>query len=104
MSALTLARAMLALYPPAWRARYGDEVSALLEDSGAGPRTIASLAWHAAPAWIWPPGHLHDQPARIRASLTTVLAAWTALAGLAMVPAARPSPWPPVPRDTRRSP
>ena len=71
MSALTLARAMLALYPPAWRARYGDEVSALLEDSGAGPRTIASLAWHAAPAWIWPPGHLHDQPARIRASLTT---------------------------------
>jgi hypothetical protein len=88
MSALTLARAMLALYPPAWRARYGDEVRALLEDSGAGPRTIASLAWHAAPAWIWPPGHLHDRPARMRASLTTVLAAWTALAGLAMVFAA----------------
>jgi hypothetical protein len=88
MSALMLARAMLALYPPAWRARYGDEVRALLEDSGAGPRTIASLAWHAAPAWIWPPGHLHDRPARMRASLTTVLAAWTALAGLAIVFAA----------------
>ena len=26
-----LARAALALYPPSWRARYGDEVHALLE-------------------------------------------------------------------------
>jgi len=32
-----LARAAVALYPPAWRARYGDEVSALLDDSGGGP-------------------------------------------------------------------
>jgi hypothetical protein len=79
-----LARAALAAYPPAWRARYGDEVRALLEDS-AGPRTIASLAWHAIPAWIWPTRHLYDGPARMRASLATVLVAWTALAGLAAV-------------------
>jgi hypothetical protein len=80
-----LARAALALYPAAWRARYGDEVRALLDDSGAGPRTIASLAWRALPAWIWPPRHLYDRPARMRASLATVLAAWTVLTGLALI-------------------
>jgi hypothetical protein len=80
-----LARAALALYPAAWRARYGDEVRALLDDSGAGPRTIASLAWQALPAWILPARHLYDRPARMRASLATTLAAWTALTGLALV-------------------
>ena len=80
-----LAGAALALYPAAWRARYGDEVRALLDDSGAGPRAIASLAWRALPAWIWPPRHLYDRPARMRASLATVLVAWTALTGLALV-------------------
>ncbi len=83
--ASVLAGAALGLYPAAWRARYGDEVGALMEDSGAGLRTIASLAWHAVPAWIWPPRHLYDGPARMRASLATVLAAWTVLAGLAAV-------------------
>ena len=80
-----LARAALALYPAAWRARYGDEVRALLDDSGAGPRAIASLAWRALPAWIWPPRHLYGRQARMRASLATVLVAWTALTGLALV-------------------
>lgn len=80
-----LARAALALYPAAWRARYGDEVRALLDDSGAGPRTIASLAWQALPAWIWPPRHLYDRPTRMRASLGTVLAAWAMLTGLVLV-------------------
>jgi hypothetical protein len=84
-SASILAAAALALYPAAWRARYGDEVRALLDDSGAGPRNVASLAWRAIPAWVRPPRHLYDQPARIRASLSTVLLAWTALAGLALV-------------------
>jgi hypothetical protein len=79
------ARAALALYPAAWRARYGDEVRALLDDSGADLRTIASLAWQAMPAWVWPPRHLYDRPARMRASLATVLVAWTALTGLALV-------------------
>ena len=58
-----LARAALALYPPSWRARYGDEVLALLDDSGGGPAAVASLAWHALPAWFCPPRHLHDRPA-----------------------------------------
>ena len=80
-----LARAALALYPSAWRARYGDEVRVLLEDSGVDVRSIASLAWRAVPAWIWPARHLYDRPARMRASLATVLVAWTVLAGLAAV-------------------
>jgi hypothetical protein len=83
--ARVLARMALALYPAAWRARYGDEVRALVDDSGAGLRTIASLAWHAMPAWVWPPRHLYDRPARMRASLATVLVAWTVLTGLALV-------------------
>lgn len=80
-----LARTALALYPAAWRARYGDEVRVLLEDSGADLRTVASLAGQAVPAWIWPMRHLYDRPARMRASLATVLVAWTVLAGLALV-------------------
>jgi len=51
--ATRLARMALALYPPSWRARYGDEVHALLQESG-GLRDVASLPWRALPAWIWP--------------------------------------------------
>ena len=80
-----LAAAALALYPAAWRARYGDEVRVLLDDSGADLRTAASLAWQSVPAWVWPARHLYDRPARMRASLGTVLASWTALAGLGLV-------------------
>ena len=80
-----LARAALGLYPPAWRARYGDEVRALLEDSGGDPRAAASLAWHAVPAWAWPPRQLHDGSGRMRSSLATAGVAWALLAGLGAV-------------------
>ena len=80
-----LARAALALYPPSWRARYGDEVMALLDDSGGGPAAVASLAWRALPAWFCPPRHLHDRPARMRASLATALMSWSMLVGLGLV-------------------
>ncbi|MGH3203476.1 MAG: hypothetical protein ACRDP5_15685, partial [Streptosporangiaceae bacterium] len=78
------ARLVLALYPPSWQARYGDEVHALLRDGG-GLRDVASLAWRALPAWIWPPAHLYDRPARMRASLSTGLLAWSFLTGLGLV-------------------
>ncbi len=84
-SAALSARMVLALYPPAWRARYGEEVLALLDEAGGGLAALSSLAWQAAPAWIWPPRHLHDRPARMRASLATVLMAWSALTGLGLV-------------------
>jgi hypothetical protein len=77
-------RMALALYPPSWRARYGDEVDALLQES-CGLRDVASLAWRALPAWIWPPAHLRDRPARMRASLSTGLLAWSFLTGLGLV-------------------
>jgi hypothetical protein len=80
-----LARAALALYPPSWRARYGEEVHALLDESGGGLRAVASVAWRALPAWIRPPAHLHDRPARMRASLATGLMAWSFLTGLGLV-------------------
>ena len=79
-SATLPARVALALYPPSWRARYGDEVRALLDESGGGARAVASLAWRALPAWIWPTPHLHDGPARMRASLATGLVSWSAWA------------------------
>jgi hypothetical protein len=80
-----LPRVALSLYPPAWRARYGDEVRALLEDTGGGPRAAASLAWRAVPAWAWPPRHLHDGAGRTRSSLATTGIAWALLAGLGAV-------------------
>src|ERR1700733_14496135 len=79
------ARLVLALYPPSWRARYADEVHALLQEGGGGLRDVASLAWRALPAWIWPPAPLHDRPARLRASLSTGLLAWSFLTGLGLV-------------------
>ena len=68
LARVALARVALALYPPSWRARYGDEVRALVEDSGGGLGAVASVAWRTIPAWIWPLAHLHDRPARVRAS------------------------------------
>jgi hypothetical protein len=80
-----LVRAALGLYPPAWRARYGAEVRALLDDTGGGAPAAASLAWHAVPAWVCPPRQLHDGSGRMRSSLATTGVAWVLLAGLAAV-------------------
>ncbi len=84
-SATPLCRAALAAYPPSWRARYADEVRALLDDAGASQAAVASLAWRAIPAWVGPSRHLYDRPARMRASLATVLMAWSMLTGLGLV-------------------
>jgi hypothetical protein len=80
-----LARAALALYPPSWRARYQDEMLALLDDSGGRLGALASVAWHALPAWFSPPRHLHDRPARMRSSLATALLSGALLTGLGLV-------------------
>jgi hypothetical protein len=80
-----LVRAALSLYPPAWRARYGAEVLALLDDSGGGARAAASLAWYAVPAWAWPQRHLQAASGRMRSSLATAGVAWALLAGLGAV-------------------
>jgi hypothetical protein len=80
-----LARAALCLYPPAWRARYGEEIAVLLEDSRGGLAAVVSLAWRAVPAWVWPPRHLYNREARMRASLATLLVAGAVLTGAGLV-------------------
>jgi hypothetical protein len=39
-----VARALLRLYPRAWRARYGDEFLALVADTGLSWRTVADVS------------------------------------------------------------
>jgi hypothetical protein len=79
------AHLLVRCYPPAWQARYGDELHALLDDLGAGPRTTASIALGAARAWLCPDRHLLDGPGRMRASVAVALSGWTVLAGLALI-------------------
>jgi hypothetical protein len=80
-----LARAALAFYPPSWRARYQDEMLALLDDSGGRLGNVASVAWRALPAWFSPPRHLHDRASRMRTSLRTTLLSGALLTGLGLV-------------------
>ena len=58
---------------------------ALLDDSGGRLGAVASVAWRALPAWLCPPRHLHDRPARMRSSLATALMSWSMLTGLGLV-------------------
>lgn len=44
--------ALLRLYPRAWRERYGDEMLALVEQSGGGWRCTASLVSGAVREWV----------------------------------------------------
>jgi hypothetical protein len=52
----SLGRLALALYPLAYRRRYGEEMEALLEDQVASPRAVADLLRGALAA------HLHPEP------------------------------------------
>jgi hypothetical protein len=84
-----LARLALALYPLAYRRRYGAEMEALVEDSGASPGAVADLARGALRA------HLRPEPAvaeevgrddRLRLGVSAILLCWVlfAFAGLAL--------------------
>ncbi|MET9018501.1 hypothetical protein ABZV93_00810 [Actinopolymorpha sp. NPDC004070] len=76
---------VVALYPPAWRERYGEEFVALLEDTGVHLRQVLDVLPAAASAWIRPAAHLHDRAARMRASVATTLFAWVTLTAGAVV-------------------
>ena len=43
-----MSRALVALYPAKWRAEFGDEFAALLEDTRLTPRAVADVALQAA--------------------------------------------------------
>lgn len=80
------ARAILRAYPPSFRARYGAELAALLDELPAGRRTTLDLARGAARAWISPRFTGPDaRRLRLQASVSTTWAAWCA--GSLVVPA-----------------
>jgi hypothetical protein len=76
---------------PAGREWLGEASSILYEAPAGAHRAIARSYLAAAPqviaaAWAGAlTGHRHDPPGRMRASLATVAASWTVLAGLAAV-------------------
>jgi hypothetical protein len=83
MASARLARLALALYPLAYRRRYGEEMAALVEDQGASPRAVADLARGAFRA------HLRPEPAvaaalpradRVRLGVSSVLFCWVLFA------------------------
>lgn len=78
-----LQKAALALYPFAFRRRYGDEMLALVEDSAAGPRTTfdllrGALFAHARPATGIATALSSED--RLRATASGVLMCWIAFA------------------------
>ena len=78
-----LARAALALYPVAFRRRYGDEMLALVDDSPVSPRTTFDLLRGAFVAHARPPAGLAaslNSEDRLRATSSGVLACWLAFA------------------------
>ena len=67
----------LRAYPPSFRARYGPEMAALIEDLPVGRRTTADLLLGAARAWLRPsftgPTAVRQ---RLQASAATTWVAW----------------------------
>jgi hypothetical protein len=78
-------RMLVMLFPPAWRARYADEFSALLSDTGIGAWATLDVMATAARAWLRPPARLHDRASRMRATVSVTLCAWTILAAGAVL-------------------
>ena len=76
-----LARALVRLYPPSWRERYGEEYLALLADVGLDARSCLNAARGAAGAWIRPSGAVLGGVQRLRATVSVAWWAWIALAG-----------------------
>ena len=81
MSRLLL-RALLRLYPPGWRERYGEEYDALLEEHGADLRTLADVAAGAVDARLGG-GRMPTRERRQRSALAASL--WAAVAIAACV-------------------
>jgi hypothetical protein len=84
-----LARLALALYPLAYRRRYGDEMEALIEDSGSSPAAVADLLRGALRAHLRPaPGIEGELGAgdRLRLGLSSILLCWVlfTVAGLGL--------------------
>jgi hypothetical protein len=84
-----LAKLALALYPLAYRRRYGEEMAALVEDAGASPTAVADLLRGAVRAHLRPAAGLEAELGpddRLRLGLSSVLLCWVvfSVAGLAL--------------------
>jgi hypothetical protein len=84
-----LARLALAFYPLAYRRRYGEEMGALVEDSGASPRVVADLLRGALRAHLRPAPGVEAELGpddRLRLGLSSILLCWIvfAVAGLGL--------------------
>jgi hypothetical protein len=78
-----LTRAALALYPLAYRRRYGAEIDALLEDTGTSPRVVADLLRGALAAHLRPSAALAgelDPDERTRLGIGSILLCWVLFA------------------------
>ncbi len=89
MASRRLARLALALYPLAYRRRYGDEMEALIEDSGASPRAVADLLRGALRAHLRPAPGIERELGpddRLRLGLSSILLCWVvfSVAGLGL--------------------
>ncbi len=81
-----LARLALRSYPPSFRARYGEELAALVEDMPASRHTAVDLFVGAGRAWLRPTFVGEGAPQlRLQASAATTWVAWCA--GFLVVPA-----------------
>jgi hypothetical protein len=84
-----LARLALALYPLAYRRRYGDEMEALIEDSGTSPASVLDLVRGALRAHLRPDPGVEGELGpddRVRLGLGSILLCWVvfAVAGLGL--------------------
>ena len=89
MVSARLARLALAIYPPAYRRRYGAEMEALLEDQGPSPAAVIDLLRGAARAHLRPEPGLAAELGpddRLKLGLGRTLLAWVvfSIAGLAL--------------------
>lgn len=74
-----LARLALALYPLAYRRRYGAEMEALLEDQGTSPRTVTDLLRGTVREHLRPTPGLEatlGADERLRLGLSSILLCW----------------------------
>ena len=74
-----LSRLALRLYPLAYRRRYGEEMSALLEDQPPRAGTVVDLVGGAVKAHLYPadaPDGMVGPADRVRASISGVLLCW----------------------------
>lgn len=75
------ARLALRAYPPSFRERYGLELEALVEDTGAGPGVVADLLIGALRAWLHPvipDESTEGRRRRMQASVATTWVTWCA--------------------------